>query len=213
MEHAAVTRVREDITTIAVPSEQAIPLVESQFMRHWHRDRFAVRSQSHHGTVAQRLLSADMDDTHADGLRYVDLVARYYVGAPTDAFREISDFSIWFFIWDDQHGRYALQRRDQQWCRLRDALHRVLDKPSLHVKNADPLVAGFVDCMQRFYKPLDERWNGDFAAHFHAVIKAYDQEYRERATRHIPSVEDYVALRCHTFATGSGWTALNWRLS
>jgi len=182
-------------------------------MRHWHRDRFAVRSQSHHGTVAQRLLSADMDDTHADGLRYVDLVARYYVGAPTDAFREISDFSIWFFIWDDQHGRYALQRRDQQWCRLRDALHRVLDKPSLHVKNADPLVAGFVDCMQRFYKPLDERWNGDFAAHFHAVIKAYDQEYRERARRHIPSVEDYVALRCHTFATGSGWTALNWRLS
>ena len=142
MEHAAVTRAREDITTIAVPSEQAIPLVESQFMRHWHRDRFAVRSQSHHGTVAQRLLSADMDDTHADGLRYVDLVARYYVGAPTDAFREISDFSIWFFIWDDQHGRYALQRRDQQWCRLRDALHRVLDKPSLHVKNADPLVPG-----------------------------------------------------------------------
>jgi epi-isozizaene synthase len=189
----------DDAPALVVPAEYAIALVEKQFTRHRHRDWLRLRSQSHAWTVARGLLPPDIARAHANGLCYVDLVAGYYVGAPIDALRVISDFSIWFFIWDDHHGRYALHGHDRRWSRLRDALHMALDAPSLYARDPDPLVAGLADCAQRFYQPLDEHWNKRFATHFHAVIEAYDREYRERTAQLVPSVEDYVALRCHTF--------------
>jgi epi-isozizaene synthase len=191
--------VLDDAPPIVVPPEQAIPLVENQFARQRHRDWLHVRAQSHRWMMARHLLPVDIARAHADALRYVDLVAGYYVGAPVEALQVISDFSIWFFIWDDHHGRYALHRNDQRWARLHDTLHLALDAPASYKEHPDLLVAGLADCALRFYQPLDERWNKRFAAHFHDVIDAYDQEYLERTTHHVPVVEEYVALRCHTF--------------
>ncbi|HET7329623.1 terpene synthase family protein [Dyella sp.] len=189
----------DDGLSLVVSPEYAIALVETQFTRHRDQNWLQLRSQTHAWTVARGLLPPDIARIHANGLRYVNLVAGYYVDAPAKALRTILDFSIWFFIWDDHHGRYALHGHDRRWGRLRDALHIVLSEPSLHTNDPDPLVAGLADCVQRFYQQLDERWNKRFATHFHAVIEAYDREYHERIAQLVPSVEDYLALRRHTF--------------
>lgn len=184
---------------VTIPEELSIPLIEAQFVRCRHREWQGLRNRSHDWSVRLGLMSADIAHVHANGLRYTDLVAGYYVGAPTAALQVISDFSIWFFIWDDHHGAYARNHADQRWARLRDALYVVLDKPSDFARDSNPLLAGFADCVLRFGKQLSRDWNRRFAMHFHAVIDGYDQEYRERTVGYVPLVDDYLQLRCQTF--------------
>lgn len=185
--------------TVPVPPDLAIPLVETAFRRHRHKDWPRLREHSHIWLVKKRLMSADAARTHADGLRYTNLIADYYVGAPSAALEVISDFSIWFFVWDDFHGCCALHRRDREWQRLRDSLHEALNSPEFYLHDDDPLIAGLADCVHRFNAQLSERWAKRFAFHFHQVIEGYDWEYNQRIAGLPPSVETYTSLRCRTF--------------
>ena len=54
--------------------------------------------------------------------------------------------------------------------------------------------------MTRLYSFLPQTWNARFARHFHAVIEAYDREFRNRTEGVVPTVEEYLALRRLTFA-------------
>jgi epi-isozizaene synthase len=54
--------------------------------------------------------------------------------------------------------------------------------------------------MVRLYSFLSKKWNARFALHFHAVIEAYDREFRNRASGTVPTVEEYLELRRLTFA-------------
>jgi epi-isozizaene synthase len=83
---------------------------------------------------------------------------------------------------------------------LRTALHVALDAPADHLRDADPVVAGFADSLLRLYSYLGEGWNGRFARHFHAVIEAYDREFQNRMAGTVPGVAEYLDLRRHTFA-------------
>jgi epi-isozizaene synthase len=183
----------------SVPPELAIPLVETAFHRDRHADWPRLREHSHAWLLAQRLMPVDIAQNHADGLRYTNLIAGYYVGASSAALEMISDFSIWFFVWDDFHGRCAFHRHDQAWQRLKRDLHLALDAPEWHLRDADPLVAGLADCVHRFNAQLPRRWADRFALHFHEVIDGYDQEYAQRIVNQVPDVETYKALRCLTF--------------
>jgi epi-isozizaene synthase len=185
--------------TMTVPAELAIPMIETAFRRQRHKDWPRLRKHSHAWLLKQRLMPVDIAQNHADGLRYTNLIADYYVGAPTAALEVISDFSTWFFVWDDVHGRYALLRRDHEWQQLRDELHEVLNAPELHLSNPAPLVAGLADCVRRFNEQLSQRWAHRFALHFHEVIEGYDREYHQRIAGQPPSVEAYISLRCLTF--------------
>ncbi|MGK9235680.1 hypothetical protein KXS07_28460 [Inquilinus limosus] len=184
---------------VVVPPQLAMPMVEATFPRHLHSYWPELRSRCNAWLVEKRLMPPDAVQAHADGLRYTNLIAGYYVGASPPVLQAIADFSAWFFVWDDRHGRDAALRRDGDWGRLRDALHQATDAPPRHLRHPDPLVAGLADSVDRLQAHLSDRWNARFAGHFHAVIDAYDREYRERIAGTVPTVEDYVALRRHTF--------------
>jgi len=130
---------------------------------------------------------------------YTDLISGYYVEAPLLSLVAINDFSLWFFVWDDRHDRDISHRRQDAWSRLRDTLHDALDAPSRHLQDPDPLISSFCDCVTRLLEPFSDHWNARFTAHFHATIDAYDREYRNRTTGSIPTVDDYLRLRRHTF--------------
>ncbi len=145
-------------------------------------------------------MSADRVEEHADGLCYTDLMAGYYIGAPEEVLQAIADYSAWFFVWDDRHDRDIVHRRPMAWRRLRLQLHAALDAPRHHLHHPDPLVAGFADSMVRLYSFLGKKWNARFARHFHAVIEAYDREFRNRTSGTVPTVDAYLELRRLTFA-------------
>lgn len=145
-------------------------------------------------------MPADKVHEYADGLCYTDLMAGYYTGAPDEVLQAIADYSAWFFVWDDRHDRHVVHQRAGEWRRLRYRLHAALDAPRHHLHHPDPLVAGFADSVLRLYGFLPRTWNQRFARHFHAVIEAYDREFRNRTEGYVPGVEEYLALRRHTFA-------------
>ncbi len=147
-------------------------------------------------------MPADKVEEHADGLRYTDLMAGYYLGAPDEVMQAIADYSAWFFVWDDRHDRDIVHGRHVAWRLLRDRLHTALDSPWDHLHHEDTLVAGFADSVRRLYAflPAPATWNARFARHFHAVIEAYDREFHNRTRGIVPGVEEYLELRRLTFA-------------
>ncbi|SEG99762.1 epi-isozizaene synthase [Nonomuraea solani] len=144
-------------------------------------------------------MPADKVAAFADELRYTDLVAGYYVDASEPVLSAISDFSIWFFLWDDRHAQDTAHRRDVAWNSLREDLHHALDAPRRHLSHPDPLVKGFADSVARLFSHLPRRWNARFARHMHAIIETYDEEYHNTIAGRVPTVDEYVELRRQTF--------------
>lgn len=176
-----------------------LPGIRVPFPRHRHRQQEKARRLTREWAVAQRVMAPDLVAAFLDDLRYTDLIAGYYVGAPLPVLVAINDFSLWFFAWDDRHDRDIVHHRHGAWARLRQALHSALDAPRRHLHDPDPLVASFSDCVGRLYEPFSHEWTARFAAHFHATIDAYDQEYRNRTTGAVPTVAGYLELRRRTF--------------
>ncbi|MEU6063504.1 epi-isozizaene synthase [Streptomyces sp. NPDC047082] len=187
-------------TAVAVPPTLALPLIESAFPRQLHPYWPRLQEKTRLWLLEKRLMPADKVKEYADGLCYTDLMAGYYIGAPDDVLQAIADYSAWFFVWDDRHDRDIVHGRTADWRRLRLRLHAALDSPRHHESHPDPVVAGFADSVRRLYSFLPRTWNARFARHFHAVIEAYDREFRNRIRGHVPGVEEYLALRRLTFA-------------
>ncbi|MEU0007713.1 epi-isozizaene synthase [Streptomyces sp. NPDC006314] len=187
-------------TAVVVPPSLALPVIESAFPRRLHPYWPRLQEKTRRWLLEKRLMPADKVREHADGLCYTDLMAGYYTSAPDEVLQAIADYSAWFFVWDDRHDRYVVQGRVADWRRLRYRLHAALDAPGHHLHHPDPMVAAFADSMLRLYGFLPQTWNQRFARHFHAVIEAYDREFRNRTEGYIPGVAEYLALRRHTFA-------------
>ncbi|WP_369172275.1 epi-isozizaene synthase [Streptomyces sp. R28] len=187
-------------TAVPVPPSLSLPVIEAAFPRQLHPYWPQLQEKTRTWLLEKRLMPADKVDEYADGLCYTDLMAGYYIGAPDEVLQAIADFSAWFFVWDDRHDRDIVHHRPAAWRRLRFRLHAALDSPEDHLHHADPLVVGFADSMVRLYSFLPHTWNARFARHFHAVIEAYDREFRNRIEGHIPTVEDYLELRRLSFA-------------
>ncbi|MGW1909252.1 epi-isozizaene synthase [Streptomyces sp. NPDC002076] len=185
---------------VVVPPSLALPVIESAFPRQLHPYWPRLQEKTRLWLLEKRLMPADLVREYADGLCYTDLMAGYYLGAPDEVLQAIADYSAWFFVWDDRHDRYVVHGRADDWRRLRHRLHTALDAPRHHLHHPDSLVAGFADSVLRLYGFLSRTWNQRFARHFHAVIEAYDREFRNRTEGYIPGVEEYLALRRHTFA-------------
>ncbi|MGW0207022.1 epi-isozizaene synthase [Streptomyces sp. NPDC003233] len=185
---------------VVVPPSLALPVIESAFPRQLHPYWPRLQEKTRLWLLEKRLMPADLVREYADGLCYTDLMAGYYLGAPDEVMQAIADYSAWFFVWDDRHDRYVVHGRADDWQRLRHRLHTALDAPRHHLHHPDSLVAGFADSVLRLYGFLSRTWNQRFARHFHAVIEAYDREFRNRTEGYIPGVEEYLALRRHTFA-------------
>jgi epi-isozizaene synthase len=184
----------------AVPEGLAIPLVETAFSRRLHPYWPTLQKRTRTWLAETGLMPAKKVELYADGLRYTDLMAGYYMGAPARVLQAIADFSAWFFVWDDRHDRYAVHRKAEAWHILARQLHRALDDPKPNLRHRDPVVAGLADSVLRLYSFLSESWNARFATHFRAVIEAYDQEFVNRTSGVVPTVDDYLELRRHTFA-------------
>ncbi|QKW09159.1 multidrug MFS transporter [Streptomyces sp. NA04227] len=185
--------------TVAVPPALRLPVIENAFPRHLHAYWPRLQENSRTWLLERRLMPPAKVARFADSLCYTDLVAGYYLGASDQVIGDIADFSTWFFVWDDRHDRDAVHGRDGAWQRLRGQLHAALDEPHGHLHHADPLVAAFAECVIRLFGTLGEDWNARFARHFHAVIEAYDREFANRRGGSVPTVEEYVELRRHTF--------------
>ncbi|WP_406173213.1 epi-isozizaene synthase [Streptomyces sp. NBC_00996] len=187
-------------TAVAVPPALSLPVIETAFPRQLHPYWPRLQKKTRTWLLEKRLMPADKVEEYADGLCYTDLMAGYYIGAPDEVMQAIADYSAWFFVWDDRHDRDVIHGRTGAWRRLRFQLHAALDSPRDHLHHQDPLVAGFADSMVRLYSFLSKKWNARFALHFHAVIEAYDREFRNRASGTVPTVEEYLELRRLTFA-------------
>ncbi|WP_406104126.1 epi-isozizaene synthase [Streptomyces sp. NBC_01003] len=184
----------------AVPPALALPVIEEAFPRNLHPYWPKLQEKTRSWLLKKRLMSPDKVEKYADGLCYTDLMAGYYIGAPDDLLSAICDYSAWFFVWDDRHDRDVIHGRAGAWRRLAVQLHAALEAPQLHLHHKDPLVAAFADSVLRLNGSLTRSWNARFARHFHVVIDAYDQEFRNRASGTVPSVEEYIELRRSTFA-------------
>jgi epi-isozizaene synthase len=187
-------------TAVPVPPSLSLPVIEAAFPRQLHPYWPQLQEKTRTWLLEKRLMPADKVREYADGLCYTDLMAGYYIGAPDEVMQAIGDYSAWFFFWDDRHDRDIVHRRPVAWRRLRRRLHAALDAPQHHLHHEDPLVAGFADSVARLYAFLPRAWNARFARHFHAVIEAYDREFRNRTEGIIPTVQEYLALRRLTFA-------------
>jgi epi-isozizaene synthase len=175
-------------------------VIESGFPRQLHPYWPRLQEKTRLWLLEKRLMPADTVREYADGLCYTDLMAGYYTDAADEVLQAIADYSAWFFVWDDRHDRDIVHARAGDWRRLRYRLHAALDAPRHHLHHPDPLVAGFADSVLRLYGFLPRTWNRRFARHFHAVVEAYDREFRNRTEGRIPGVEEYLALRRLTFA-------------
>ncbi|MGV9699825.1 epi-isozizaene synthase [Streptomyces sp. NPDC003470] len=187
-------------TAIAVPPQLSLPVIEAEFTRRLHPYWPKLQEKTRTWLLEKRLMPAGKVEEYADGLCYTDLMAGYYLGAPDEVLQAIADYSAWFFVWDDRHDRDIVHGRPAAWRQLRDRLHTALDSPADHLHHEDALVAGFADSVLRLYAFLPPTWNARFARHFHAVIDAYDREFRNRTHGVVPGVEDYLDLRRLTFA-------------
>ncbi|TLS42284.1 multidrug MFS transporter [Streptomyces montanus] len=187
-------------TTVAVPPALSLPVIETEFPRQLHPYWPRLQEKTRAWLLEKRLMPADKVAAYADELCYTDLMAGYYIGAPDDVLQAIADYSAWFFVWDDRHDRDVIHRRPAAWRLLKQRLHAALDSPRDHLHHQDPLVAGFADSVVRLYSYLSRKWNARFARHFHAVIEAYDREFRNRTVGIVPTVQDYLVLRRLTFA-------------
>ncbi|WP_189981522.1 epi-isozizaene synthase [Streptomyces capoamus] len=187
-------------TAVVVPPSLALPVIESAFPRQLHPYWPRLQETTRRWLLEKRLMPPAKVQEYADGLCYTDLMAGYYTDASDEVLQAIADYSAWFFVWDDRHDRDIVHGRTGHWRRLRHRLHAALDAPRHHLHHPDPLVAGFADSVLRLFGFLPHTWNQRFARHFHAVIEAYDQEFRNRVRGHIPGVEEYLALRRLTFA-------------
>ncbi|MFF4538054.1 epi-isozizaene synthase [Streptomyces aureus] len=187
-------------TALAVPPALFLPVVESGFPRQLHPYWPRLQENTRTWLLEKRLMPADLVEEYADGLCYTDLMAGYYIGAPDEVLQAIADYSAWFFVWDDRHDRDVVHRRANAWRKLRFRLHAALDAPRDHLHHQDPLVAGLADTVVRLFSFLGENWNTRFARHFHAVIEAYDREFRNRISGTVPTVPEYLELRRLTFA-------------
>ncbi|MFD7130070.1 epi-isozizaene synthase [Streptomyces sp. NPDC059894] len=188
------------VTAVAVPPSLSLPVVEAVFPRQLHPYWPRLQEKTRAWLLEKRLMPADKVAEYADGLCYTDLMAGYYLGASEEALQAIADYSAWFFVWDDRHDRDVVHGRTGDWRRLRSRLHAALDAPNAHLRHEDPLVAGLADSVGRLFSFLPGTWNARFTRHFHAVIEAYDREFRNRVEGRIPAVEEYLALRRLTFA-------------
>ncbi|MGP3774167.1 terpene synthase family protein [Streptomyces sp. SDT5-1] len=184
----------------AVPAALALPVIEDAFPRNLHPYWPKLQETTRSWLLEKRLMSPDRVEKYADGLCYTDLMAGYYLEAPDDVLAAICDYSAWFFAWDDRHDRDVIHGRTASWRRLAVQLHAATEAPELHLDHPDPLVAGFADSVQRLYGSLSRTWNARFARHFHVVIDAYDQEFRNRIAGTVPTVDEYIELRRNTFA-------------
>jgi epi-isozizaene synthase len=187
-------------TAVAVPPALSLPVIETAFPRQLHPYWPRLQENTRAWLLEKRLMPADKVAEYADGLCYTDLMAGFYIGAPDEVLQAIADYSAWFFVWDDRHDRDIVHGRPAAWRRLRFQLHAALDSPRDHLHHQDPLVAAFADSMVRLYSFLGADWNTRFAEHFHAVIEAYDQEFHNRTSGTVPTVEQYLELRRLTFA-------------
>ncbi|MET9133736.1 epi-isozizaene synthase [Streptomyces antibioticus] len=184
----------------AVPPSLSLPVIERAFPRQLHPYWPQLQEKTRSWLLEKRLMPADKVAEYADGLCYTDLMAGYYLGAPDEVLQAIADYSAWFFVWDDRHDRDVVHGRTKAWRRLRFRLHAALDAPADHLHDRDPLVAGLADSVGRLFSFLPDTWNARFTRHFHAVIDAYDREFRNRLEGRIPGVKEYLALRRLTFA-------------
>ncbi|MFB7504501.1 epi-isozizaene synthase [Streptomyces broussonetiae] len=187
-------------TAVVVPPSLALPVIESAFPRQLHPYWPQLQEKTRLWLLEKRLMPAGKVQEYADGLCYTDLMAGFYVNAADEVLQAIADYSAWFFVWDDRHDRDIVHGRVGDWRRLRYRLHAALDAPRHHLHHPDPLVAGFADSVLRLYGFLPRTWNQRFSRHFHTVIEAYDREFRNRTEGYVPGVEEYLALRRHTFA-------------
>lgn len=184
-----------------VRPETRIAVVEEQFTRQWHTDRWRLRDSTRRWMVAQRLLTDDIAAAYAeDVLRYPDLVAGYYVGATRPAVQAICEFSAWFFVFDDWHAVTARHARDTVWANHMASMFAALHDPDSHRDHTEPLVASFADSLARFFVALGPRWNTRFREHAAAMINAYDQEYRNLRAGVVPTAAEFLRLRRGTFA-------------
>ncbi|MFC4506500.1 MULTISPECIES: epi-isozizaene synthase [Streptomyces] len=191
------------MTTVAapaVPPSLSLPVIEAAFPRQLHPYWPRLQENTRSWLLEKRLMPVDKVEEYADGLCYTDLMAGYYLGASDEVLQAIADYSAWFFVWDDRHDRDVVHGRTAAWRRLRFRLHAALDAPADHLRDPDPLVAGFADSVSRLFAFLPDTWNARFARHFHTVIEAYDKEFRNRVEGRIPGVDEYLALRRLTFA-------------
>lgn len=188
------------MTVAAVPPPFRLPLIEAAFPRQVHPYWPRLQGRTRAWLLEKRLMPADKVAEHADGLRYTDLMAGYYMGAPDEVLQAIADYSAWFFVWDDRHDRDVVHGRPTAWRRLKHRLHAALDTPRDHLHHRDPVVAGLADSTLRLYSFLGRKWNARFARHFHDVIEAYDREFHNRTRKVVPTVEEYLELRRLTFA-------------
>jgi epi-isozizaene synthase len=179
--------------------ETRLAVIETEFPRRFDPNRARVRAASRAWLREQRLMPPDRTRELAESLRYSDLIAGYFVGGPEPVLSAITDFSCWFFVWDDQHDRDITRRREHDWARRSDTLRATLEAPESYLAHPDPLVAGFADSVGRFYPYLGDGWNARFAGHFHGVIDAYAREFRNRVTGSVPTLAEYLELRRHTF--------------
>lgn len=186
--------------TRTVPPSLALPVIEADFPRELHPYWPTLQGRTRSWLIDQRLMSPGKARRFADDLRYTDLMAGYYLGAPDEVLAAIADFSAWFFVWDDRHDRDIVHHRPHAWQRLHRQLHRVTDAPRAHLDDEDPVVAGLAQSLLRLFSFLGEDWNSRFVRHFHAVIDAYDEEFTNRTTGRVPPVDEYIALRRLTFA-------------
>lgn len=185
---------------VSVPQVLRLPVIEAEFPRHRHIFWPELQRRARSWLLEKRLMSADKVERYADALCYTDLVAGYYVGASDEVVSAIADFSTWFFVWDDRHDRDAVHGRVVSWRTLRARLHAALDAPQTFLRDEEPLVAAFAECLVRLFAHLSPRWNTRFTEHFRGVIEAYEEEFANRRTGTVPTVGAYIELRRHTFA-------------
>jgi hypothetical protein len=88
-----------------------------------------IRAQSKRWVQQMGMMSSRMAAEHFDRLAYPDLAVRYAFGATNEGAQIMSDLTCWFFLWDDQHDRLAIEGREDEWHKQVTQLRAVINAP------------------------------------------------------------------------------------
>ncbi|WP_221360463.1 terpene synthase family protein [Streptomyces beigongshangae] len=141
------------------------------------------------------MMSPRMASQNFDQLAYPQLGTCYSFGATREGAQILADLTTWFFLFDDQHDRYIIESREQEWRQLYAQLTALARDPTKAAESANPVPGALADILLRTAPHFSTVWWDRFARHWANVFAGYDQEFDNRTKGQCETIDDYVELR------------------
>ncbi|KUN09904.1 hypothetical protein AQI95_02770 [Streptomyces yokosukanensis] len=159
-----------------------------------HPQARSICAQTRVWTEAMRMMSPQVAENF-DQLAYPDLATLYSFDATREGAQIMADLCSWYFVWDDQVNKFAVEGREAEWQQQAAQLRACLRDPAGALATADPTPRAFADLLVRTRRHFSDAWWQRYTQHWTDVIDVNDREFTNRRIGHIETIEDFLDMR------------------